>query len=287
MSSVFLDIAGVGIRLDGLTDTQDAAVRAHWENLLHPSIAGAVLPIEVRQATRASLPTAEETGSVDPRELELELVYGKGYTEIASTDLKGLLEWTGDSKLSGELWTWLEEREHFCGILENFLRVTVAHHLVMNGGFLAHGAVVFDNDEALLFIGPSGAGKSTVSKLAIASGRPVASDDLNPVAIDQRCERVVAGGSPFIGEVGSTTESPRPLRGIYRLQKDEKDAVRPIGAAESIASVFACAPFINRSPYLRERLLANIEGVVARTPSYALAFRREGSFWPLVEVVVA
>ena len=79
------------------------------------------------------------------------------------------------------------------------------------------------------------------------------SDDLNVVT-----SGFALGGSSFFSEIGTRRERNYPLRGIYRLEKGTEDGVRPMGDGEAIASLIACAPFVNHSRFLAHRLWANL-----------------------------
>lgn len=289
---VELRIAGFTIRVDGLSASQGGALLEGWPELARPgSSREPHLEIRVQDIDAGAFTPEVVTDGDGPVELTLDIDYHETYTEIRGRDLMGRLAWESDTGLVGTLHTYRHDPDYFRGVLENFLRVAVAHALVLKGGVLVHGAVVYDVDSqhSRLFFGPSGAGKSTVSKLALAAGRRIASDDLNPVVPAADAERgFLSGGSPFIGDVGDASEPPRQLRAIYRLEQckseSESDSLRTLGPAEAVASLMACVPFVNRSAHLGERLLSNLESLTASVPSYVLSFRREGSFWPLVDL---
>jgi hypothetical protein len=195
---------------------------------------------------------------------------------MIGVDLVGRLDWNG--KLSGALSVATEAPELFHGAFENFLRVLVAHDLLLRGGALLHSAGVVDETGARLFVGPSGAGKSTVARAASSTGRHVASDDLNLVGPD-----LALWGSPFLGDLGAREDGSYPLLGIYRLEKGEEDSLRSLGKAEALATLLACSPYVNRSPFLADRLCSNLLALVESVPVYALTFRREARFWSLLQ----
>jgi hypothetical protein len=56
-----------------------------------------------------------------------------------------------------------------------------------------------------------------------------------------------------------------------------------MGEGETIASLIACAPFVNHSRFLAHRLWSNLEALAGRAQAHVLTFRREGTFWPLIE----
>lgn len=197
---------------------------------------------------------------------------------MAGVDLVASLEWTHG--LRGTLST-PADGELCHGPIENFLRIFTAYATLERGGVFFHSAAVSTGGEASLFVGPSGAGKSTVAKSAIASGRVVLSDDLNPVA--SLATKPIVNGCPFLGDVGSRSPASLPLRAIYRLEKGSRDIVRDLSRGEAVASLLACTPFVNRDPHRREEVLARLAELATSVPVYALTFRREGTFWPQLE----
>jgi hypothetical protein len=134
-------------------------------------------------------------------------------------------------------------------------------------------------------VGRSGAGKSTFSRLAAAGGALVLSDDLAAV-------RAAADGwwidpLPFGGDFGPppAPSSPLPLGGVLRLEQAPRDELRPLGAAEAVALLLACAPMVNQDPHRRDELLAVLTRLLTSTqapPIHALGFRRDGDCWGLV-----
>jgi hypothetical protein len=205
----------------------------------------------------------------------LDFEYGPSHTAMTGIDLVARLDW--NESLSGALAVATEAPELFHGAFENFLRVLVAHDLLLRGGALLHSAGVVEEAGARLFVGPSGAGKSTVARLASSAGRYVASDDLNLVGPD-----LALWGSPFLGDFGAREGGSYPLLGIYRLSKGEEDCLRSLSKAEALASLLACSPFVNRSPHLSDRLCSNLLALVESVPAHELTFRREGRFWELL-----
>jgi hypothetical protein len=264
------EVAGIPIRIEGLSRLQRESLSRIY------TVSGAYPP-----TVKISLFRVEPAAfrKIDPRgwNYSLDFDYGPSHTHLVGIDWMARLEWTADSASAG-LWISTEEPGAFDGALENFLRVLSAHVLLLGGGVLLHSAGVVASGGAHVFVGPSGAGKSTLARASEGAGRLVVSDDLNVVT-----SGLTLGGSSFFSELGTRREGSYPLRGIYRLEKGPEDALRPMGAGEALASLIACAPFVNHSRFLAHRLWANVAGLVARVPAHVLTFRREGTFWPLLE----
>jgi hypothetical protein len=263
-------VAGISVRIEGLSPVQRKTLER-----LYPA------PCELPPKVDVSLFQVDPKTfrSIDPRgwNYSLDFDYGPGHTHLVGIDWMARLEWK-DGSVSAGMWVSTEESGAFRGALENFLRVLAAHVLVLDGGALLHSAAVLSSGGARLFVGPSGAGKSTISHTAQSTGRSVVSDDLNVVT-----PGFAIGGCSFFSEIGNRTETSHSLRGIYRLEKGTEDALRPMGEGEALASLIACAPFVNHSRFLTPRLWANLAALVARTPTHVLTFRKEGTFWPLIE----
>jgi hypothetical protein len=270
---VGLRIGGEAIRLEGVSRAQSDTIEELWSGfVVAPSgDGGDEAEVSVFRAEPRAFRSFDRSGWT----YSLDFDYGSTHTHFTGIDLIARIDW--GTRLRGALWIVSEEPEVFHGALENFLRVFVSHALALRGGLLLHSASVLDPGGARLFLGRSGAGKSTVSRSALASGRSVPSDDLNLVLSDGRL-----AGSPFLGDVGSRENGSHPLVGIYRLEKGATDAVRRLGPGEAFAALLACSSFINRSPFLRERLWSNLTALAGRVPSYSLTFRREGAFWALL-----
>jgi hypothetical protein len=262
-----LEVAGIPIGIEGLSPLQR-------ETLLNlHGVSGA----EPRARVALFLAGCEAFRRIDPRgwSYALDFEYGSDRTHLVGMDWMARLEW--NPGMSAGLWVVTEAPGAFEGAIENFLRVLAAHVLLLEGGALLHSASVVTSEGAHLFVGPSGAGKSTISRAARSRGRKVVSDDLNVVTSE-----LSLGGSSFFSEIGCHQGGALPLRGIYRLEKGTEDAIRPVGRAEALASLIACAPFVNRSRFLAHRLWANLGALVQRVPSHVLTFRRDADFWSLL-----
>lgn len=269
------EIAGRGIRVQGLNGSQRGTLETLFPSFAAPETVETdtdFFVFRVPPSRFRRLPPWTWSYSLD-------FEYGPNHTHVVGMDLLGRIERA--QRLSCALWTDKEEPETFHGAFENFLRVLVAHTMLHRGGALLHSAGVVEGGSAWLFLGHSGAGKSTLSRMALASGRSVVSDDLNLVVPARRS--FALAGSPFLGEVGARDNVAYPLTAVYRLEKGARDHVRPLGKAETLASLVSCASFVNHSPHAGATLASNLESLVHAVPSYALTFRRDGDFWPLLE----
>jgi hypothetical protein len=267
---VCFTIAGIAVHIEGLSGSQRRTVDRLYPSSDHPRS-------RVEVSTFRISPSLFR--KIDPRgwSYSLDFDYGPEHTHLVGMDWMARLDYP-DGRLKADLWVSTEDAGAFHGALENFLRVLAAHVLLFEGGALLHSAAVLSSGRAHLFVGPSGAGKSTISHAAQGTGRVVISDDLNVVSSD-----FAIGGSSFFSEVGTRSEGSHPLHGIYRLEKGPDDELRPMGEGEALASLVACAPFVNHSRFLANRLWSNLAALVAKHRAQVLTFRRQATFWPLLE----
>jgi hypothetical protein len=211
--------------------------------------------------------------------------------EVWAASLRMQLRLAWEPHLRSAVWTCVEEGTEWLGILENHLRVLVAYRLLEKGGALLHSSGVVDDGEALLFLGPSGAGKTTVARHSRATGRSVLSDDMNAVLPGSDAggvqQRAVAARVPFAGEPALVApsigaEARFPLVHLVRLRKGPVNRKRPLATSAALATLAACAPFVNRDPHRQGTLLENLTAILQGTTPLELEFPREGGFWPLL-----
>ena len=247
--------------------------------------AGAAIPIRLLRCD------PEEFLPVDVRgwEYGLDFDWAPAAVRMAGLGLKGRLDWLpGRPGPAGALWTYEDGGERFPGVFENFLRVLVAYRLLELGGAVLHSAGVVKDGAAFLLLGRSGAGKTTAARLSLDRGGEVLSDDLNALLV----AGTGAGGCvvlklPFTGDLGErrVLRPPVPLGGLLRLAQDTVDALAPLSRAETLASLLACAPFVNADPHRRERLEQVLLALAAAAAprAFTLRFSLGGGFWSIID----
>ena len=260
--------------IGGLSAAQEHTIRSLWPRFVVDDPDRADIALYVHRAP------ASIFIKFDHWEYDLEFDFAAKSLSMAGLDLMARVELVPE--LRAALWVATEEHDLFHSAFENFLRILVAYAALDLGGGLFHSAAVVEGDSAWLFVGHSGAGKSTLSRLALDSGRAVLSDDLNPVLPNAGGGLDVVG-SPFLGDEGARTPTRHTLNAIYRLEQGVKDGVRSMGEAETLASLMASSPYLNRDPHRTETLCANLAALAGRVPQRVLTFRHEGTFWPLLE----
>jgi hypothetical protein len=194
---------------------------------------------------------------------------------VAALQFAALVPWT--SGMNAGLWTSVEDI-WFQGVIENYLRVMVAHRLLHRDGVLLHSAGALIGGSAYLFIGASGAGKSTLARKAFDAGMPVLSDDLNAV-VDLSVKPAVAQ-LPFTGDLRAlaTFDGTVPLRGIFLLNRGGTVACEPLSQGEATAAIVATAPFINHKADNLDSLVATAAALTARVPVARLTSKEASPF---------
>jgi hypothetical protein len=279
-----LTLPGGPYLFTGLNAAQEEAVRGRFGAYCAlPDGAPGGVESRLFRAAEADFRTFDTRGW----EYGLDLDASPAALRLAGLRLMGRFDWPG--RLAAALWTPDTGGAAFAGIFENFLRVLVAYRLQEEGGAVLHCAAVAGSHGAHLFLGRSGAGKSTVSGLAQERGATVLSDDLNVLRLAG--DAVMVEKLPFTGDYGDSRSPlpPGPLAGLYRLEKDTDDSLRPLSRAETVACLLACSPYVNADPHRREDLLANLlrlvraAGAGAVPPAWALRFSLAGGFWPILD----
>jgi len=166
--------------------------------------------------------------------------------------------------------------------LDYFLRVLYSLLLFESGGLLVHGAGVVRGGMAYVFLGPSGSGKTTVS---ILSGKElVLNDDL--MILRPGPESCMAWSTPFSGR-GQIQPNPgsAPLRALFRLVQAENHAVEPVPRTLALALLLAACPVVTADPKRGQALIRRLQSLLDRYPLYSLHFRKEPSFWEVLDQV--
>jgi hypothetical protein len=279
-----LDVAGGPYRVSGLSPAQEEALRQRFPGLCLEAGAEGAVTARVFRAPAADFLDRDLRGW----EYTLDMEPAPGGVRLAGLRLMARLD--GWPALAAALWTCETAGEEWsASVFENFLRVLVAYRLVAAGGALIHSAGVTGGEGGFLLLGRSGAGKTTASRLCLARGAAVLSDDLNAVRLDgagARIQRV-----PFTGDLGgglgrgTSAAAGVPLRALVRLAKGEREALRPLSPAAALAGLVAAAPYVNHDPWREEALLAVLERLARSVPAYELTFALAGDPWAILSSI--
>lgn len=276
-----LHVAAGPYRLSGLTAAQHSLLGERFGRFAAPADPGSPPAVELHLAPAppgAFLPPVpgrwEYSFDLDPR---------PGSVRLAGVGFYAVLP-LGPGRWQAGLWLEPDDLGSFLGVLTNVLRVVVAHRLLAAGGALLHSAAIGRGGEALLFVGRSGAGKSTVSGQARRRGLAVLSDELAALVPTPGGGTAVAA-LPFAGDLEPVREPspPLPLARVLLLAQAPADRLTPVPRSLAVAAAAVCAPWINGDPHRGPRLLANLARRLGGAPAVRLEFRRDGTFWPLLD----
>ncbi len=286
--SLTLDVPGGPYLFTGLAATQIEALETRFGRLCRGETEKTATGIK----TAVFRAPAADFVDLDTRgwEYTLDLDHAERSVRVAGLRLMARLDWAPG--LAGGLWTPEVAGEEWVSVLENYLRLLAAYRLLAAGGVLLHSAGVTDGTSAWLLLGPGGAGKTTASRLCLAAGAEVLSDDLNAAIFKPGGE----GGSPlvarlpFTGDLGERQGSPGepasyPLQGVVRLRQGPDSRLVPLSRASALATLIAAAPYANRDPFRREALLTVCQRLALAVPAWELTFSLEADPWSILRSV--
>ena len=167
--------------------------------------------------------------------------------------------------------------------MEYLLRILYALLAEAHGGLMLHCAGIMAPSGAHLLIGQSGSGKSTAASLSRGRG-VVLNDDLIVLRLEKDCW--IAYGTPFwnfetIDRDGQTVNAV--VAGIYTLVKDLEVYLEPMSAAAAVAALVSSCPIVNGDPGRAPELMARCRQIVRAVPVQQLHFRKDPSFWDVLE----
>jgi hypothetical protein len=181
-----------------------------------------------------------------------------------------------EGKLAGEL------------VIQNFLRILVAHQALRRGGAVLHSAGLVFEGQAYVFPGYSNAGKTTLARKAHARGARVLSDDINLVLPNEGGYE--AHAVPFTGEFGRTFDrregkASYPLAGIVLLEQGDRLETTVPNPAVAVARLLACCPFVNTDEEESAILFEILTALAAQVPVISLRCRRDDAIDSLMAAV--
>ncbi len=174
-------------------------------------------------------------------------------------------------------------------VIENFLRILLAHHVLDRGGVMLHSAGILHGGRTFLFCGRSDAGKTTLACKASQAGARVLSDDINLVIPESG--RFMAHKVPFTGEFGRWSENRSgcgffPIGALALLEKAPNLFTIPACAAEAVAWLLTGCPFVNDDSKELQVLLDVLIKLVADTPIVRLGVGRDDSFGAVMNTLL-
>lgn len=278
-----LGFAGIGYRINGLSDFQYRRLQEFYKLLtVEESTGGDELETWIYRRPKQTQDAGRynKNGIYTPvlrlqdRKVEIE---GYGFHAVISTT----------PRLHGELYADDGDLLATPIIFENYLRIIAAYAALMRGGLLVHSAGIVIDSRAYLFLGYSGAGKTTLSRLALAAGAKILSDDINMVfpATDGG---FIASAVPFAGEMGHMhmeLQGQYRVAGVFWLEKSTALECENIAPTVQHAKLFACSPMVNADKHQLDRIFGVCTSLLKTVPMRLLRFRRNESFASLYKIL--
>lgn len=277
--SIAIDFLGGPYVFEGLSPVQTGVIAQRFAELVRDARALST------QAIHTHIFKLPETGfkTIDTRnwEYHLDFDYQEDHIRIAGLRFLAIIQL--EPHLAAWLWTPDDEQLVSNSAFENMFRVIVAYRLLSQGGMVLHSAGLAQDNNAWLFIGRSGAGKSTISTLGERAGLTILSDDMNAIVLQDGT--YVTEQLPFAGEHGQTalTRGKFPVQAIHYLQKSSTNELEDTPAAERLAELMVCSPFINTDPYRYADLAQNLATLREKVSGGHLKFRLNGGFQQLLK----
>ncbi|MCR2807411.1 hypothetical protein [Paenibacillus soyae] len=149
-------------------------------------------------------------------------------------------------------------------------------------GLLMHASVVRSGMSAHLFGGHSGAGKSTAA--ALSAPRGLYADEAALVKITD--DQVIVYHSPFRSELHTPLAdqlSPCPLASINMLHQSPVNRREPVSRPDAVMALMAVVFYWSPSPEDAKSIMRLLGTFSRLVPVYHLYFRKEPTFWELID----
>jgi hypothetical protein len=164
--------------------------------------------------------------------------------------------------------------------IDYFLRIIVAYGLFRLGGLLLHSAGIVRSDQAYIFFGHSGSGKSTVANYS--ANDIILSDDL--VGLLPTEKGIFALSTPFWnfgGEISKKCNAQ--VFGLFHLIQNTRVFIEPLRTSMAISEILSNIPVLAMDESICDQLVDNIRNIIHKVQVYSLNFKRDDSFWGIVE----
>ncbi|WP_456408251.1 hypothetical protein [Thiolapillus sp.] len=277
--SIGIDFLGGPYIFDGLNEIQTTVISRRFPELVSDTLDHGTAAI------RTHIFKFPETAfrSIDTRDWEyhLDFDYQEDHLRIAGLRFMAYIQL--EPHIEAWMWTPDDERLVSNSAFENIFRVIVSYKLLARGGMILHSAGLAQDGKAWLFIGRSGAGKSTIAKLGEEAGMTILSDDMN--AVIPHDGTYLTEQLPFAGEHGQTalTKGKFSVQAIHYLQKSALNQLEETPAANRLAELMVCSPFINTDPHRYAVLARNLAALRDKIGGGHLNFRLDGGFQQLLQ----
>jgi hypothetical protein len=169
----------------------------------------------------------------------------------------------------------------FISSLATFIRNLFTLILVLKDeGLVLHALGVLRQGGVYVFLGSSGSGKTTVAQLS--PGYVILSDDIVFTKPSDGCHAVFP--TPCWGDLqrGDRENRGYPLKGMFKLVKDDEVYLRQYGLAQAISEAFT-VPHIPPDSLPFGELLNRYQGLLTEVPCFEMHFTKDGRFWGAID----
>jgi len=167
-------------------------------------------------------------------------------------------------------------------LFNDLLRIVLIYVLNRNNGFILHASVLVENRLGYIFVGKEDTGKSTIRKLfpeLVCLG-----DDTAIIRKIRR--RFFLFGSPFYQRTNRAYPNQKVLiRAVFELKKADFNLVKLLSFPENLKSLSSNTYIANigKKSEEKELLLKNYSDFCLKNKTFSLYFKKDRSFWPLLE----
>jgi len=177
----------------------------------------------------------------------------------------------------------LLSQERLSDGIYNFLRWLLPKKLLKKQTFVLHSCcIVSENDNANFFLGHSGAGKSTVA--SFAGARKILGDDMNLLQFNRLKAYPGAIGGLFKQDVNYNDSFD--IKAFYWLEQSESNNITQMSTPKAHSKLLASVTNIFWNTLTESEVQKIFEityNLVTKIPSYHLEFKKDDSFWSLVD----
>jgi len=164
-------------------------------------------------------------------------------------------------------------------------QILLMHILARHEGALIHAAGVATGGKALIFAGRSGAGKSTLARLlGDRRGLKLLSDDRT--AVRKVGSTFTAYGTPWPGDQRAALNDKATLCGVCFLRRATADRIEPLTPSQALERLLPVTSVPWYDGEVVSRVLAFLDDLLARVPTFDLHFKPTAGVADLVEELI-
>ena len=165
--------------------------------------------------------------------------------------------------------------------LHSAVKMTLAYALSFDGNFLLHASGVLRRGKLWLFAGPSGSGKSTIAEQLNAGGSLFCTDQAVLSVSEGIVEAYATPLSDF--DARSRIRDRYPVEALIFIRQSQTHSLRRLFEHELGVRLLRNILFIPGADDRTRILLDSVSRIASSVPGYALEFKKDCEFWPLLD----